>query len=186
MAWRAAVAVILGGVTAASPASAEKMDLRAGFHAGFDEINSRSAAVYGFFVGADFPLSDQMFLGIEANAEKSGLKSCVVDEVVAGDRECEKHRYDLGAVGRIGANAGRIKLYALAGYANLNVRAMYTAPGISLKDTVSADGARVGAGVELPVDLEGRVKVKLEYRYSHYEHDIGGRHQVLSGFALNF
>jgi outer membrane immunogenic protein len=183
------VAFILAAATAlvATPAMAE--GFRAEIHGGWDHgdingLGNDDGFLYGVAVGYDLPVSDKMFVGLEAGIDDSTQKDCAGSVVVANDSLCISSGRDLSAVARLGYNVSEQgKLYVLAGYTNARLRSTYTTGATTTKTAGNADGFRVGAGYQhaLTDNLYG----KVEYRYSNYE---GGydRHQTLVGFGLTF
>lgn len=157
----------------ASPALAQESDASfSGFRleaiAGIDRVNvdgdGASGVAYGVAAGYDFGGSSALF-GIDAEATFSTTDNCCAD---AGR--------DLYVGGRIGTPIGSgAQIYAKAGYTNARAETYY--------GDYNLDGVRLGAGVELQV--QGKLFVKGEYRYSNYELGFE-RHQVLAGVGTRF
>lgn len=139
---------------------------------------------YGAAAGYELPVSNAMFVGIEATASGSTAKECFGDVAAYGARICLKSGRDLAAVVRLGTNVGdKSKLYVLAGYTNARAVATLDTVDASDKDGANADGVRVGAGFEQ--DFSHNMFGKIEYRYSNYEAGFS-RHQALAAVGIKF
>lgn len=157
-------------------------------HGGIDSLDQRgeSATEDGFGgigVGYDFPVNDKTFIGVEANLDESAAK---IDRRLSpqlGPVTLEANR-DINVNVRVGKTvgaSGKTKIYALAGYANLRVKATIVATAGAISASGNADGYRVGVGAER--NISKRAYAKVEYRFTNYE---GGftRSQGLVGIGF--
>ncbi|WP_297775854.1 porin family protein [uncultured Roseovarius sp.] len=157
-------------------------------HGGFDSVSvggeSEEGVAYGAAVGYEFPLSENMFAGLEAGYDDSSTKACESDLFVVGDEACLKTGRDLSAVVRLGTNLGaRSQLYVLGGYTNARIKATYTDGVDSESEGANGDGFRLGAGYKM--SFSDNLYGKIEYRYSNYESDFS-RHNALVGLGVSF
>lgn len=154
-------------------------------HGGLDGLDRRGESATedvfaGVGVGYDFPVNDKTFIGVEANLDESAAKITPKLQPVLGLLTVKANR-DINVNVRVGTTVGeggKTRVYALAGYANLRIKAKIS--GLS-SASASADGYRVGLGAER--DISKRAYAKIEYRYSNYE---GGftRNQALVGVGF--
>lgn len=107
------------------------------------------------FVGFNFDLGTSAFAGLEANFD---LASADVDAA-----RVEADHY-FGVSGRLGFRpSDNVALYGRVGYQ----RGRATADkGLPTEVSDSADGLRLGAGVE--ANVTERVAVRVEYNHTHY------------------
>lgn len=165
--------------------------------AGYDNISGDDGLFYGIGGGFDFQAGKAIF-GIEGEFADSDTNTRANDILATGDRARVNTDRDLYAGARIGfAVAPATLLYAKAGYTNAKFEARYTDPaGVISRDGNTADGYRLGAGIEQKFSLFGPSGfAKLEYRYSNYRNlDVGAadvnidvdRHQVVAGIGMRF
>lgn len=157
-------------------------------HGGIDSLDQRgeSATEDGFAgvgVGYDFPVNDKTFIGVEANLDESGAKITRRIQPVLGLATVSANR-DINVNVRVGTTIGasaKTKVYALAGYANLRVKAKIAAPTGTISGSASADGYRVGVGAER--NISKRAYAKVEYRFTNYEGGLT-RSQGLIGIGF--
>lgn len=152
---------------------------------GLDSVSvageSDEGVSYGVTAGYDLPLSNNLFVGIQATAADSTTKECVSFEA---ERACISTGRDLSVAARLGTSVGdKSKLYVLAGYTNARIRATYTDGESSFSGSDNGDGFRLGAGYQY--DLGTNLFVKAEYRYSNYESDFS-RHNALIALGAKF
>ncbi len=169
-----------------------------------DEDNDQTAEglVYGVGVGYDYNAGG-VVLGVEAELTDSTAETDVVD----GDFE----GFGLGDVetGRdiyVGARVGvlatpQLLVYGKGGYTNARYNIESSFDGEEFRQSVDADGFRVGAGGEYAFGTN--TFAKLEYRYSNYSDaeldfedddlddvDLGeidtDRHQIMAGVGFRF
>lgn len=155
---------------------------------GLDSISvggeSKSGVAYGVSAGYDLPLSGSMFVGVQGTVADSSTKECANDVLVIGDRACARTGRDLAAVVRLGTSVGaKSKLYVLGGYTNARLRATYDDGTTSTSAGANFDGWRLGAGVQY--DLNDKLFLKAEYRYSNYESDFS-RHNGIVALGAKF
>jgi outer membrane immunogenic protein len=180
---------------ASATGTAHAEGLRAELHAGFDALDRRNSSSSedgfgGIGLGYDFSINDKTFIGVEVNVDESNINSRI-SPVAQGVTATIKANRDINANVRVGTSigaSGKTKIYALGGYTNLRVKATVTSvpvvgPPVRISDSASADGYRVGLGIER--NIGKRTYAKVEYRYSNYE---GGftRNQGLVGFGIRF
>jgi outer membrane immunogenic protein len=120
------------------------------------------------------------------------------DVLQIGDSTNLKTGRDLYAGARLGfAISPTTMIYAKGGYTNAKFKARYAnAAGAIFTDGRTADGYRLGAGIEQKFSLLGPSGfVKAEYRYSNYKNlDVGtndvnidvDRHQAVVGLGIRF
>lgn len=139
------------------------------FSAGNGPSTSKDGAVFGGGFGYDFQ-RENFVVGIESElTSSSGSASWDGIANPADHLKVEAVR-DIF----IGARAGyvvmpQLLLYGKIGYSNFKVKNQYDAnmPGSSrIKDKVTSDGFRVGAG--LKYRFSGNFYARGEYRYTHY------------------
>lgn len=108
------------------------------------------------FAGYDMPLSENTFVGVEANFDLASAK--VGDDVDSFEAD---HKF--GASARLGVNVNEgVALYGRAGYQR--GRASTTID--SVKTSESRDGLRLGGGIEATVSE--RIAVRAEYNRTHF------------------
>jgi outer membrane immunogenic protein len=175
---------------ASATGTAHAEGLRAELHGGFDGLDRRNSSSSedgfgGIGVGYDFSINDKTFIGVEANLDESGANIRGNGGALAIETSV-KANLDINVNTRIGTTLGdgKTKVYALAGYANLRIKARVEVQGgPTFTDSANADGYRVGLGVQR--DIGKRAYAKVEYRYTNYE---GGftRNQGLVGIGIRF
>jgi outer membrane immunogenic protein len=167
-----------------------------------DDDESIEGFAYGAAVGYDFNAGG-VVLGVEAELTDSTAEV----EVDDGDFEgfglgnVETGR-DIYVGARIGAVVGSNALiYAKGGYTNARYNIDATFDGEDFRQSLDADGYRVGAGAEYAFGQGAYAKI--EYRYSNYSDaeldfenddiadlDLGDidtdRHQVMAGVGFRF
>ena len=166
-----------------------------------NDDQSIDGLVYGAGVGYDFNAGG-VVLGVEASITDSTAKV----ETTGGDTELfgignvETGR-DLYVGARVGVLASPDLLaYAKGGYTSARYHATGSFDGEDYRRRVSADGFRLGAGLEYA--LSGNTFAKLEYNYSNYgdaevqfengspDVDFGSidvdRHQIMAGVGFRF
>lgn len=192
-------ALIAGAI--GTPAFAQETAPFTGAHVegliGYDDVGDSDGLLYGIGAGFDFQ-AGKAILGIEAEFADSDVKTRASDLLVTGDTAQVVTGRDIYVGGRLGfALAPSTMLYAKAGYTNAKLKGRYTdAAGVLTRDGTTADGYRLGAGIEQKFNLFGPSGfVKAEYRYSNYKNlDVGNldldidvdRHQVLAGIGVRF
>lgn len=122
------------------------------------------------FLGYNLPVSPTVFAGLEANFD---LSSADID---AADLKAD---YAYGISGRLGFRpAENVALYGRVGYQRGRVTVDNNQP---TEDHASADGLRLGAGVE--ANVSANVAVRVEYNHTHYYLDTPAG--VNAGLANN-
>lgn len=180
---------LLAALSLSAPALAfDGVSYRVEAHSGWDRIQvsggHKSGVIYGGAAGADLALGAKAFIGLEGDVDGSSVKECASNVLTIGDRLCARAGRDLSVIGRVGAKLdGGYKIYVLGGYTNGRVVERYTSGATSVSVGSNLDGARFGAGIEIP--LRGKAYAKAEYRYSNYEQGVS-RNQVLAGLGLTF
>jgi outer membrane immunogenic protein len=108
------------------------------------------------FAGYDMPLSENTFVGVEANFDLATAKYELVDYALEADNV-------FGATVRLGANLNdSVALYARGGYQ----RGRMSTTIDTEKFSESRDGLRLGAGIEAAVSEQ--VSVRAEYNRTHF------------------
>ncbi|MEY5007033.1 MAG: hypothetical protein RL764_349 [Pseudomonadota bacterium] len=125
-------------------------------------------------LGVDTSIGKGAFMGFGLGFGDSGAKDCVKGYFVAGDRVCVKGGRELLAETRLGAvTSGGSKIYALAGYTNLSVKATVSYQGSSASSpSTKLDGISAGLGYEMP--LGSKAFLRTEFRYANYESGVTG------------
>ncbi|MBC9032875.1 porin family protein [Sphingomonas sp. JC676] len=196
-------AALIASTAIAAPAFAQDSDStftgpRAEGIVGWDHVKddsiygaSKDSVVYGGAIGYDYQIG-RAVVGVEGEITGASTKDNATGVLVAGDSLRVKADRDLYVGGRLGfVAAPRTLIYAKAGYTNTGFDTHYTAGGttpIDIHDKDHVDGWRVGAGAEYQINK--RVYLKGEYRYSDYSSDDNGidakRHQVVGGVGVRF
>jgi len=108
------------------------------------------------FAGYDMPLSENTFVGVEANFDLASAK-------VGDDVDSVEVDHKFGASARLGVNVSEgVALYGRVGYQR--GRASTTID--SVKTSESRDGLRFGGGIEAAVSE--RIAVRAEYNRTHF------------------
>ncbi|MDB5712636.1 MAG: porin family protein [Sphingomonadales bacterium] len=153
--------------------------------------------LYGVGAGYDAQVGG-VILGIEGEATDSTNKLRGNSVFVAGDSDRIKAGRDLYIGARLGyAVAPATLLYVKGGYTNARFSERYDdGAGNVSHDHATADGYRIGAGVEQKFNVFGPGGfVKAEYRYSNYKNINYGssnidadfdRHQVVGSVGVRF
>jgi outer membrane immunogenic protein len=203
------VLAALAASAAATPAFAQNENPFTGPHgsviAGYDVVkegeadidNNSDGFLYGLNLGYDFQLGGAV-AGIEAEVSDSTTKARGTDLLLTGDSLRLDTDRDLYIGARVGAAVGPTTLlYAKGGYTNARFKLAYNdGTNPVLRQGVTLDGYRLGAGVEQKFNLFGPAGfIKGEYRYSNYKNlDYAGadidtdvdRHQFLVGVGVRF
>ncbi len=167
---------------------------------GYDDVSDAKAnLLYGISGGYDFQTGGAI-IGIEGEFADSDVKTTEDNLFTPGDRFRLNTDRDLYVGARVGfAVAPATMLYVKGGYTNAKFEGAFDdGAGNSFDNGITADGYRVGAGVEQKFNLFGPSGfIKAEYRYSNYSNiDIGeddfdretdfDRHQFLAGVGVRF
>ncbi len=199
------IGVALVSVSAASPAWAQDTTTAdapfTGAHGeglvGYDNISGDDGLLYGIGGGFDFQFG-KAIVGVEGEFADSDTHTRANDILATGDSARVNTDRDLYVGARVGtAITPSTLLYAKGGYTNAKFEGRYTdTTGIITRDGNTADGYRLGAGIEQKFNLFGPSGfAKLEYRYSNYRNlDVGAsdlnidvdRHQVVAGIGVRF
>ncbi len=125
-------------------------------------------------LGVDTSIGKGAFIGFGLGFGDSGAKDCVKGYFVAGDTVCVKGGRELLAETRLGAvTNGGSKIYALAGYTNLSVKATVSYQGSSASSpSAKLGGISAGLGYEAP--LGSKAFIRTEFRYANYESGVTG------------
>lgn len=152
---------------------------------GLDSVSavgeSQEGLAYGVSAGYDLPLSGNMFVGIQGTVADSTTKECISNGT---DSVCLRTGRDLAVVARLGTSVGdKSKLYVLGGYTNARLRETDDIGGVVTHYAANGDGWRLGAGYQY--DINDKIFLKAEYRYSNYEGDFS-RHNGLVALGAKF
>lgn len=113
------------------------------------------------FAGYNFPLTTSTYAGFEANFDLSTAK--VGDDTAALEAD-----HAFGASALLGFRPSEATaLYSRVGYQRGRATAM--AGGVEVSD--SADGLRLGLGLQ--ADLNAKLGVRVEYNHTHYYGENG-------------
>jgi outer membrane immunogenic protein len=136
---------------------------------------------YGFAVGYDAAIGNGLIAGVEGGMLFSDR---TLRFGTADDGGLVRPRRDLELSGRLGITiADRAMLYGKIGYSNFQIREGLLDGGTETSRKSSLDGVRLGAGIEVPINLT--TYLKTEYRYSNYERGVQ-KNDVLTGFGIRF
>ena len=189
---------------AATPAFAQEAAPFTGPHieglVGYDDVSDgKGDLMYGIAGGYDFQLGG-VIAGIEGEFADSDVKGTASDLITTGDSFRLNTDRDLYVGARVGFTlTPSTLLYAKGGYTNAKFEGRFNdGAGTIFNNGVTADGYRLGAGVEQKFNLFGPSGfIKAEYRYSNYKNlDIGqndfdletdiDRHQAVVGLGVRF
>ena len=189
---------------AATPAFAQEAAPFTGPHieglVGYDDVSKGDGdLMYGISGGYDFQLGG-VIAGIEGEFADSEVKGTANDLITTGDSFRLNTDRDLYIGARVGFTVTpSTLLYAKGGYTNAKIEGRFNdGAGTIYNNGVTADGYRIGAGIEQKFNLFGPSGfVKAEYRYSNYKNlDIGqndfdletdiDRHQAVVGVGVRF
>ena len=189
---------------AATPAFAQEAAPFTGPHieglVGYDDVSEGYGdLMYGISGGYDFQLGG-VIAGIEGEFADSEVKGTANDLITTGDSFRLNTDRDLYIGARVGFTVTpSTLLYAKGGYTNAKFEGRFNdGAGTIYNNGVTADGYRIGAGIEQKFNLFGPSGfVKAEYRYSNYKNlDIGqndfdletdiDRHQAVVGVGVRF
>ena len=167
---------------------------------GYDDVSEGDGdLMYGINAGYDFQLGG-VIAGIEGEYADSDVKGSGQDLNTTGDSFSLNTDRDLYVGARLGiAVTPTTMIYAKGGYTNAKFESRFDdGAGTIYNNGVTADGYRVGAGIEQKFSLFGPSGfIKAEYRYSNYKNiDIGqddfdidtdfDRHQAVVGVGVRF
>ncbi len=167
---------------------------------GYDDVSEGEGDVmYGVNAGYDFQLGG-VIAGIEGEFADSEVKGTGQDLITTGDRFNLNTDRDLYIGARLGvAVTPSTMIYGKGGYTNAKFESRFdNGTGTIFNNGVTADGYRIGAGIEQKFNLFGPSGfIKAEYRYSNYKNiDIGqddfdidtdfDRHQAVVGVGVRF
>lgn len=148
-----------------------------------------TGALYGVQIGYDLPLGSAI-VGVEGEISGSTAKKCGTDissTPVSNNTSC----FRAGPDAYIGARAGVVVgnstlLYAKGGYTSFRMGESFSysaTPNANFATKAYRGGYRVGAGLEQAI--APNLSVRLEYRFSRYNH-IYDRHQAVVGASLRY
>lgn len=188
----------------ATPAMAQEEAPFTGPHiegiVGYDDVSEGDGdLMYGIAAGYDFQLGG-VIAGIEGEFADSDVKGTANDLITTGDSFSLNTDRDLYIGARLGvAVTPSTMIYAKGGYTNARFESRFDdGTGTIFNNGLTADGYRIGAGIEQKFSLFGPSGfVKAEYRYSNYSNlDIGeddfdletdiDRHQAVVGVGVRF
>lgn len=198
------IAAALLPAALATPAFAQEQAPFTGPHiegiVGYDDVSEGDGdLMYGVAGGYDFQLGG-VIAGIEGEFADSDVKGTANDVLATGDSFSLNTDRDLYIGARIGvAVTPSTLLYAKGGYTNAKFESRFDdGAGTIYENGITADGYRIGAGIEQKFKLFGPSGfIKAEYRYSNYSNlDIGeddfdletdiDRHQAVVGVGVRF
>jgi outer membrane immunogenic protein len=167
---------------------------------GYDDVADGDGDImYGVAAGYDFQMGG-VIVGIEGEFADSDVNGAANDLVTTGDSFRLNTDRDLYVGARLGfAVSPSTMIYAKGGYTNAKFEGRFDhGAGTIFNNGVTADGYRIGAGIEQKFNLLGPSGfIKAEYRYSNYKNlDIGqndfdrkidaDRHQAVIGLGVRF
>ena len=182
-----AYAVLLIGLMPAYASAQSAGQFRAEIHAGIDRVETDvedTGLVYGVGIGYDIGIGPSLTAGIEVNADLTNAGRCVTGRIVPGDRLCSESAQDISVLARLSVRVSdRGRAYALLGYSSFQVDVDYTVNGQTASSDQTLEGVRAGIGYQH--DINGRLYLKGEYRYTTYG-DGESRNQGLIGLGISF
>lgn len=139
---------------------------------GLDAVKFNGASAeglhYGMAIGYDLPVSETVFVGLQASLVESTLNSC---ESSGTSIACMATGRDMAVQARLGTKIGaRSKVFVTGGYANARLRFSVDSPSVAVSGNLTADGYRLGAGYQY--DLGNSLYLGAEYRYANLEGDF--------------
>jgi outer membrane immunogenic protein len=167
---------------------------------GYDDVaDGDGDLMYGVAAGYDFQMGG-VIAGIEGEFADSDVNGAANDLFATGDSFRLNTDRDLYVGVRLGfAVSPSTMIYAKGGYTNAKFEGRFdNGAGTIFNNGVTADGYRIGAGMEQKFNLLGPSGfIKAEYRYSNYKNlDIGendydrqidvDRHQAVIGLGVRF
>ena len=167
---------------------------------GYDDVaDGDGDLMYGVAAGYDFQMGG-VIAGIEGEFADSDVNGAANDLFSTGDSFRLNTDRDLYVGARLGfAVSPSTMIYVKGGYTNAKFEGRFdNGAGTIFNNGVTADGYRVGAGMEQKFNLLGPSGfIKAEYRYSNYKNlDIGendydrqidvDRHQAVIGLGIRF
>ena len=167
---------------------------------GYDDVaDGDGDLMYGVSAGYDFQMGG-VIAGIEGEFADSDVNGAANDLFSTGDSFRLNTDRDLYVGARLGfAVSPSTMIYVKGGYTNAKFEGRFdNGAGTIFNNGVTADGYRVGAGMEQKFNLLGPSGfIKAEYRYSNYKNlDIGendydrqidvDRHQAVIGLGVRF
>lgn len=167
---------------------------------GYDDVaDGDGDLMYGVAAGYDFQMGG-VIAGIEGEFADSDVNGAASDLFSTGDSFRLNTDRDLYVGARLGfAVSPSTMIYVKGGYTNAKFEGRFdNGAGTIFNNGVTADGYRVGAGMEQKFNLLGPSGfIKAEYRYSNYKNlDIGendydrqinvDRHQAVIGLGVRF
>jgi outer membrane immunogenic protein len=167
---------------------------------GYDDVaDGDGDLMYGVSAGYDFQMGG-VIAGIEGEFADSDVNGAASDLFSTGDSFRLNTDRDMYVGARLGfAVSPSTMIYVKGGYTNAKFEGRFdNGAGTIFNNGVTADGYRVGAGMEQKFNLLGPSGfIKAEYRYSNYKNlDIGendydrqinvDRHQAVIGLGIRF
>lgn len=167
---------------------------------GYDDVaDGDGDLMYGVAAGYDFQMGG-VIAGIEGEFADSDVNGAASDLFSTGDSFRLNTDRDMYVGARLGfAVSPSTMIYVKGGYTNAKFEGRFdNGAGTIFNNGVTADGYRVGAGMEQKFNLLGPSGfIKAEYRYSNYKNlDIGendydrqidvDRHQAVIGLGIRF
>jgi outer membrane immunogenic protein len=167
---------------------------------GYDDVaDGDGDLMYGVAAGYDFQMGG-VIAGIEGEFADSDVNGAASDLFSTGDSFQLNTDRDMYVGARLGfAVSPSTMIYVKGGYTNAKFEGRFdNGAGTIFNNGVTADGYRVGAGMEQKFNLLGPSGfIKAEYRYSNYKNlDIGendydrqidvDRHQAVIGLGIRF
>jgi outer membrane immunogenic protein len=167
---------------------------------GYDDVaDGDGDLMYGVAAGYDFQMGG-VIAGIEGEFADSDVNGAASDLFSTGDSFRLNTDRDMYVGARLGfAVSPSTMIYVKGGYTNAKFEGRFdNGAGTIFNNGVTADGYRVGAGMEQKFNLLGPSGfIKAEYRYSNYKNlDIGendydrqidvDRHQAVIGLGVRF
>ena len=167
---------------------------------GYDDVaDGDGDLMYGVAAGYDFQMGG-VIAGIEGEFADSDVNGAASDLFSTGDSFRLNTDRDLYVGARLGfAVSPSTMIYVKGGYTNAKFEGRFdNGAGTIFNNGVTADGYRIGAGMEQKFNLLGPSGfIKAEYRYSNYKNiDIGrndfdletdfDRHQAVVGVGVRF
>lgn len=143
---------------------------------------SAGGIIGGVGIGYDAEIGSGIVAGVEADIDFASTKYLINLGTAGGSVSA---RRDIEASVRFGFKAASSTLvYVKGGYSNGAYQSQAEGVGFSFSESLTADGYRLGAGVE---QLLGKhAYVKAEYRYTKYNSIENNRNQIIFAGGWRF
>ncbi|MET0249759.1 MAG: outer membrane beta-barrel protein [Sphingobium sp.] len=183
--FKTAAALMVTAAATIAPAIAQEASnfggAKVGLTVGYDNVSleyenldaDKDGVLYGVTAGYDMDLG-RAVIGVELEAADASTKQRYTDLLFLGDSAKLAAGRDLYVGARLGLPvSANLLAYVKGGYTNARAKLTYNdGAGLSVSDSDTLDGWRVGGGLEL---TNATSFARVEYRYSDYgKYKLGG------------